>query len=75
MLFRSAIVVDYKDERALGAALQQREEQGFCRGRESGDTNAPRALLEVGGNTHECGQSFYVREEFTDEGKKHAELF
>jgi hypothetical protein len=29
----------------------------------------------VGGNTREGGKLFYVREEFADEGKKHAGLF
>jgi hypothetical protein len=29
----------------------------------------------VGGNTREGGKLSYVREEFADEGKKHAELF
>src|ERR1700728_82435 len=63
-----AIVVDDKDERTGGGALKQHEEQGFCSGSEPGDTNTPRALLEVGGYTHEGGKLFYVREEFADEG-------
>ena len=58
--------------RPVGVAAQKHEQQGFRRGRESGDTNAPRALLQVGGNTREGGKHFYVREEFADEGKKHA---
>src|ERR1700681_2325334 len=66
------IVVDNDDERAVGVAAQQHEQQGFCRGRQSGDTNAPRALPQMGGYTREGGKHFYVREEFPDEGKKHA---
>ena len=53
---------------------QKHEQQGFCRGQESGDTNAPRALPQVGGNTRESGKHFYVREEFADEGKQHENL-
>ena len=52
---------------------QKHEQQGFCGGRESRDTNAPRALPQVGGNTREGGKRFYVREEFADEGKQHAD--
>ena len=74
-VFDSAIIVDDEDERASGGALKQHEQQGFCGGSEAGDTNAPRALLEVGGNTREGGKLFYVHEEFADEGKKHAGLF
>ena len=74
-LFDGAIVVDDEDEGALGGTLKKHEQQGFCGGGEAGDTNAPRALLEVGGNTREGGKLFYVREEFADEGKKHALLF
>jgi hypothetical protein len=71
----NAVIVDHKDERASGGALKQHEQQGFRGGREAGDTNAPRALLEVGGYTRESGKLFYVREEFADEGKKHAGYF
>jgi hypothetical protein len=71
-VFDGAVVVDYENERPSGSALKQHEQQGFCRGGEAGDTNTPRALLEVGGNTREGGKLFYVREEFADEGKKHA---
>ncbi|MGB0033828.1 MAG: hypothetical protein WBP77_21765, partial [Candidatus Sulfotelmatobacter sp.] len=74
-VFDSAVIVDDKDERASGGALKQHEQQGFCGGGEAGDTNAPRALLEVGGYTRESGKLFYVHEEFADEGKKHAWLF
>ena len=54
---------------------EKHEQQGFCRGSETGDTSTPRALLEVGGNTRESGELFYVHEEFADEREKHAELF
>ena len=74
-VFDGAVVVDYEDQRACGGALEEHEQQGFCGGGEAGDTNAPRALLEVGGYTREGGKHFYVREEFADEGKKHAGLF
>ncbi len=74
-VFDGAVVVDDEDERAGGGALEQHEQQGFCGGSEAGDTNTPRALLEVGGYTREGGKHFYVREEFADEGKKHAGLF
>ena len=74
-VFDGAVVVDDEDERASGGALKQHEQQGFCGGSEAGDTNAPRALLEVGGYTREGGKLFYVHEEFADEGKKHAGLF
>src|SRR5580692_7175558 len=67
-IFDGAVVVDDDDEGAVCVAAQKHEQQGFCRGRESGDTNAPRALPEVGGNTREGGKHFYVREEFADEG-------
>jgi hypothetical protein len=70
-----AVVVDDKDDRAPGGVLKQHEQQGFGGGGEAGHTDAPRALLEVGGNTREGGKLFYVHEEFADEGKKHAELF
>jgi len=74
-VFYGAVVVDYEDQRACGGALKQHEQQGFCGGGEAGDTKTPRALLEVGGYTREGGKLFYVREEFADEGKKHAGLF
>ncbi len=54
-------------------AAQKHEQQGFCGGRKSGDTNTPRALPQVGGYTREGGKHFYVREEFADEGKQHAD--
>ena len=71
-LFDGVIVFDDEDERASGGTLEKHEQQGFCSGGETGDTNAPRALLEVGGNTREGGKLLYVHEEFADEGKKHA---
>jgi hypothetical protein len=74
-IFDGTVVADDEDQRVRGGALKQDEQQGFCRGREAGDTNAPRALLEVGGNTRESGELFYVHEEFADEREKHAELF
>jgi hypothetical protein len=74
-VFDGAVVIDYEDDGAGGGALKQHEQQGFRGGSEAGNTNAARALLEVGGNTHEGGKLFYVREEFADEGKKHAGLF
>jgi hypothetical protein len=74
-IFDGAVVVDYKDEGTVGGAAQEYQEQGFCRGGESRYTNAPRALLKVGGYTREGGKHFYVREEFTDEGKKHQDDF
>ena len=71
-LFDCTVVVDDEDEGAFGGTLEKDEQQGFCGGDEAGDTNAPRALLEVGGNTREGGKLLYVHEEFADEGKKHA---
>ena len=65
----------HKDQRTLGLALQEGEQESFSGGNESGDTNTPRALFEVGGCTREGGKFFYVREEFADEGKKHAQSF
>ena len=69
-----AVVVDDEDEGTVGISPQKHEQQGFRRGRKSGHTNAPRALPQVGGNTREGGKRFYVREEFADEGKQHADL-
>jgi len=66
------IVIRDENERAIGTAAQEHEQQGFRRRREAGDTNPPRALPKVGGYTREGGKHFYVREEFADEGKKHA---
>ncbi len=74
-IFDGAVIVDDEDQGTRGGALKQHEQQGFRGGGEAGDTNTPRALLEVGGNTREGGKFFYVHEEFADEGKKHAELF
>ena len=74
-VFDGAIVIDDEDYGSLGGALKEHEQQGFGGGGETGDTNAPRALLEVGGNTREGGKRFDVREEFADEGKKHAGIF
>ncbi len=71
-IFDGAVVVDDQEQRAVGGVAQQHEEQGFRGGSESGDTYPPRALPQVGGNTREGGKHFYVREEFADEGKKHA---
>src|SRR5271170_3609443 len=71
-IFDGTVVVDDDDQGTVGAAAQEDEQQGFGGGRESGDTNAPRALPQVGGYTREGGKHFYVREEFADEGKKHA---
>jgi hypothetical protein len=70
-----AVILDDEDEGTSGGTLEQHEQQGFCSGREAGDTDAPRALLEVGGNTRESGELFYVHEEFADEREKHAGLF
>ena len=67
-----AVVIDDNDERTVGISPQKYQQQSFCRWGESGDTNAPRALPQMGGNTREGGKLFYVREEFADEGKKHA---
>ena len=74
-LFDGMVVFDDEDEGALGGTLEKHEQKGFCGGGETGDTNTPRALLEVGGYTREGGKLFYVREEFADEGKKHAGVF
>src|SRR5579862_6991075 len=71
-LFDCMVVFNDEDERASGGALEKYEKQGFRGGDEAGDTDAPRALLEVGGNTREGGKLLYVHEEFADEGKKHA---
>jgi hypothetical protein len=71
-IFDGTIVVDDDDERTIGVAAQQHEQQGSCRGGKSGDTNASRSLAEVGGYAREGGKHFYVREEFADEGKQHA---
>src|SRR5208283_4016280 len=74
-VFDGPVVVDNEDERASGGTLEQHEQQGFGGGSQAGDTNTPRALLKVGGCTREGGKVFYVREEFADEGKKHAGIF
>src|SRR5579863_2030758 len=74
-LLDGSIVVDDDDQRTLSAALQQHEYEGLGGGDEAGDTDTPRALLELGGYTREGGKVFYVREEFADEGKKHAGIF
>ena len=70
-----AIVIDYNDQWPVGIAAQKHEQQGLGGGRKSGDTNTPRALPQVGGNTREGGKHFYVREEFANEGKQHAFQF
>jgi hypothetical protein len=74
-LFDGVVVFDHESERASSGALEKDEQQRFCGGGETGDTNAPRALLEVGGNTCEGGKLLHVHEEFADEGKKHAYVF
>jgi hypothetical protein len=71
-LFDGVVIFDNEDERAFGGTLEKHEQKGFCGGGKAGDTNAVRALLEVGGNTREGGKLLYVHEEFADEGKKHA---
>ena len=71
-VFYRPIVVDDEDKRAVGGPPEEHEQQGFRGGGESRDTDTPRALFEVGGSTREAGKRFNVREEFTDEGKKHA---
>jgi len=53
---------------AFGVPAQQHEQQGLGGGRKSGDTNAPRALPQMGGNTREGGKHFYVREELATKG-------
>jgi hypothetical protein len=55
----------------LGSALKQHEQQGFCRGTESRDTDTPRATLKMGGNAREGRELFYVHEKIADEGEKH----
>jgi hypothetical protein len=70
-----AVVIDNEDERTLGSTLQKHEQQGFRSRSEAGDTRPPRALSQVGGYTRKGGKFFHVREEFADEGKKHAGLF
>jgi hypothetical protein len=71
-IFNGAVVIDYEDEWAVSGAAEEHEQQGFGGRGESGDTNSPRALPEVGGYTRDGGKHFYVREEFADEGKQHA---
>ncbi len=71
-IFHGAVVIDDEDQRPLDGAAQKHEQQRFRSGREPGDTNPPRALFQMGGYTQEAGKRFYVREEFADEGKKHA---
>ena len=66
------VVIDYDEERPVGMSPQKHEQQGFCSGRKSGDTDTPRGLPEVGGYTRDGGKHFYVREEFANEGKQHA---
>ena len=67
-----AIVIDHNDQRTVCISPQKYQQQRFCRWGEPRNTNAPRALPQMGGNTREGGKHFYVREEFPDEGKKHA---
>ena len=45
------IIRDHDNERTRSRLLQQDQKQGFCGGNQSGDTNPPRALLEMGGHT------------------------
>ena len=47
--------------------MQQRIVQGLRRGRESGDTDTPRASLEMGGNTLKTSACLNLREQLTDE--------
>ncbi len=74
-LFDGPIVVHHHQQRPVGHSSPEHQQQGFGSGIESGNTNAPRALPQVGGNTRKGGKHFYVREEFANEGKKHAEQF
>ena len=73
-IFGGAVVVDDDNQRPFGGPAQQDQQQGFGGGRQSGDTNPPRALFQVGGDTREAGKLFHVREEFANEGKKHRNL-
>ncbi len=74
-IFKRAIVIHNNNQWPVGIAPQKHEQQGLGCGRKSGNTNTPRALPQVGGNTREGGKHFYIREEFADEGKQHAFQF
>src|SRR5262249_51794394 len=65
------VIWDNYDGGALGSPLQQNQEQVLCRGGESGDTDPPRALFQVGGYTVEGRQLFRVRKKIADERKNH----
>ena len=71
-VFRRAIVGDHDNQRAPGRLLQQDQKQSFCGRDQSGDTNPPRALFQMGGHTRKGRQLFHVREEITNEGENHA---
>ena len=71
-VFGRTIIRDHDNQRAPRRLLQHDQKQSFCGGNQSRDTNPPRALLEMGGDTRKGGQLFYVREEIADEGENHA---
>ena len=73
-VFNGAVVADHENQGPLGGALKKREQQGFGGRCDSGHTNPPRALFQMGGRTREGWKFFHVREEFANEGKQHAFL-
>ena len=73
--FGGTVVGDDQDEGTLSGAAQENDHQRFGGSGESSDTNAARALLEVGGDTLEGGKLFNLRENFADERQKHSYLF
>ena len=70
--FGRMIIGHNHNKRASRGLLQQDQKQSFCGGNQSGDTNPPRALLQMGGHTRKGRQLFHVREKITNEGENHA---
>jgi hypothetical protein len=54
--------------------LKENGDQGFGGGVETGHTNPPRALPEMGGRTPKSWKKFHLRENIADERQEHAGL-
>src|SRR5215470_18669253 len=70
-LIRSFVVPDDKDERAVRGSLQHRNQKGFSRKREPGDTDPSRVGSKVGYNTREGWELLRIRKQIADERQNH----
>src|SRR5215813_10548392 len=77
----STIVRNNHNQWGSGCALEIWNQQGFCCGNQSGQTNTPRGgsclpptLFKIRGRLLKSRALFHVRQDFADEGKDHVSI-